>query len=62
MIEKVDDRNAAHRNSGSICDKITSHRRPSLGQFTEEEKKMGRNSENFVLDFHGTIGGTFKIL
>ena len=25
-----------------ICDKITSHRRPSdlLGQFTEEEKKM----------------------
>ena len=27
-----------HRNSGSICDKITSHRRPSdlLGQFTED--------------------------
>ena len=50
----------AHRNSGSICDKITSHRRPSdlLGQFTEEEKKM-KKFRNF---FHSTIGGTFKML
>ena len=37
VIEKVDD---AHRNSGSICDEITSHRRPSdlLGQFLKKKK------------------------
>ena len=34
------------RNSGSICDKITSHRRPSdlLGQFTEEDGEIQKFS------------------
>ena len=43
-----------HRNSGSICDKITSHRRPSdlLGQLLKKKKKK---KKNFILYFHGTV-------
>ena len=51
VIEKVDDRNAEtimkHRNSGSICDKITSHRRPSdlLGQLFKKKKKKKKKKK-----------------
>ena len=47
MIEKFDDRSGergrAHTNSEKICDKITSHRRPSnpLGQERKEEEEDG---------------------
>ena len=42
VCESSDREVHAHRNSGSICDKITSHRRPSdlLGQFLKKKKKM----------------------
>ena len=36
-----------HRNSGSICDKITSHRRPSdlLDQFLKKKKKKKKKKK-----------------
>ena len=52
----------AHRNSGSICDKITSHRRPSdlLGQFTEEEKEDGEIQKFSYWTFTVLLGALLR--
>ena len=64
MIEKVDDRNAERIMRTEILDRFVKKSLPTgvpvisyIGQFT----LIGwRNSDIFVLDFHGTIGSCYK--
>ena len=67
VIEKFDDRNAERIMRIEILDQFVIKSLPTdvpvISYVSSlRRKRRWRNSEIFILDFHGTIGGTFKML
>ena len=63
VIEKVDDRNAERIMGTEMQDRFVIKSPPSPRSVSRRRRKRRwRNSEIFILDFHGTVGGTFNML
>ena len=60
MLCESSDREGAHKNSGSICDKITPPH--LLGQFNTEEEEEEKEIQKLSYWTFGTVGGTFNML